>query len=510
MPASGDELIRADTYSLLRDFHGLTSKLYDFLHEMTPGMRSVISGQFEMEYSGSNILTVVDSLNSALSALLAASGSEQEGTPQDDAALRDYLDWGAYRLLASSKDDHLIRLYLQNPEGVFEVLRRGRELYREHGESFPFDPGGRDRYAIFEEFINYFSLFGDAVSSRFLDSYFLFNCVLSDTFPRKHVLELLRTVRSAYFSLKRRKELRQAPTDTYGYSFDSKEYVKFLTEGFLRGRLTWDDYRSGMSLDGKIIEVEWDAERAVRVTPIPADRYVPPDAFVGYSDIRQAMEGWIEDLKDYGRVRRVLLAGPSGTGKTTLLKVTLRRLAEEGFTPVYLRRLSGADLDHLESLAKKLEQYLPDGARIVTGIDDIDSVLSPSERERQKCLRQIDEFPYPLIATANPKIPGRWGIEDEAILRRFSNIYHFREPSSEELEGIARYLSRKYEYPITDEEISRIVDLSKDRPGAYIDCLFQYKFSNPEKDWSDISRLIEKHVLPVRGSYLGTRSTFIG
>ncbi|MBR9681843.1 MAG: DUF815 domain-containing protein [Candidatus Altiarchaeota archaeon] len=492
---------------LLETMYTLTNDFRKTLSTLSPGMRSVISGDYETKETGSVLPIFLEDFYDSLKDLISVSF-------EDGNSIEDRWAWQAYQELLDTKSGNE-ELYILNSKKVGKIIKKGRKLQKTFGKSGPPNiASAQERDAIRDGFLEHLSVLEDAFNSKFVYAYTLFKKVLDGDAPNKKKVKLLGDLEETMTALRTHEAFQGTPKNVYEleYTFGTRDQIKSQTEKYLSAEIDWDTYSDNLSLDDKIITVEVTNE-GMKITPVDVDTFPDWEDFGGYTTVVEGIESWVDKIqKGNPHLKRVLLAGVAGTGKTTLLRVALKELAKNGFTPIYLTRMEGSNLGSLNSFVRAVTKYLPDGQRVVAAMDDIESSLVTGLSDRNESLRQIEAFPYPLITTVNPDLPmhgtqeSTGGLKDIASLRRFNAHFYFGCPEKEERTEIVEIIAKNLEYELTPEDIIDIVACGEKQPGAYMELLIERKMLYPTWTWQRISDDLSKHMQAIMNPTLKSRN----
>lgn len=156
--------------------------------------------------------------------------------------------------------------------------------------------------------------------------------------------------------------------------------------------------------------------------------------------------------------RKLLLTGPSGTGKTR----TAEALAYMLGIPLVRVRLSAVVSSYLGQTARHLERILEysESGRWVVSFDEIDMFAGEREdsdhgemrRVSTVLLQQLEEYKADnlVIATTN-----HGNAIDAAMWRRFDEVLAYRNPTQAQIASLLEIKLRKFAYKINKEQTSR-------------------------------------------------------
>ncbi|MFI8513710.1 AAA family ATPase [Streptomyces sp. NPDC085460] len=155
---------------------------------------------------------------------------------------------------------------------------------------------------------------------------------------------------------------------------------------------------------------------------------------------------------------KLLLAGPSGTGKTK----TAEALAYSLGVPLVRVRLSAVISSYLGQTARHLERILSyvETDQWVVSFDEIDIFAGEREdsdhgemrRVSTVLLQQLEDFNSDnlVIATTNHGTS-----LDSAMWRRFDEVLTYRNPTQAQIAALLELKLRRFDYKVNKEQVSR-------------------------------------------------------
>lgn len=156
--------------------------------------------------------------------------------------------------------------------------------------------------------------------------------------------------------------------------------------------------------------------------------------------------------------RRLLLAGPSGTGKTR----TAEALAHALGVPIVKVKLSAVVSSYLGQTARHIERILEFGSRgsWVISFDEFDMLASGREdtdhgemrRVATVLLQQLETYASDnlVVATTNHA-----DLLDSAIWRRFDEVLVYRNPTQKQIAHLLKLKLRRINYQINQEQVAK-------------------------------------------------------
>ncbi|WP_413758261.1 AAA family ATPase [Streptomyces sp. MMBL 11-3] len=190
------------------------------------------------------------------------------------------------------------------------------------------------------------------------------------------------------------------------------------------------------------------------------------DDLVLTDETRSLCQEIIREHRNRGRLasyglrprRRLLLAGPSGTGKTR----TAEALAHALGVPVVKVKLSAVVSSYLGQTARHLERILEFASRgsWVVSFDEFDMLASGREdsdhgemrRVATVLLQQLETYASDnlVVATTNHA-----ELLDSAIWRRFDEVLVYRNPTQKQIAHLLKLKLRRVNYQINQEQVSK-------------------------------------------------------
>ncbi|MET8948939.1 ATP-binding protein [Streptomyces sp. NPDC004542] len=156
--------------------------------------------------------------------------------------------------------------------------------------------------------------------------------------------------------------------------------------------------------------------------------------------------------------RRLLLAGPSGTGKTR----TAEALAHALGVPIVKVKLSAVVSSYLGQTARHIERILDFASRgsWVVSFDEFDMLASGREdsdhgemrRVATVLLQQLETYSSDnlVVATTNHA-----DLLDSAVWRRFDEVLVYRKPTQKQIAHLLKLKLRRINYQINQEEAAK-------------------------------------------------------
>jgi SpoVK/Ycf46/Vps4 family AAA+-type ATPase len=156
--------------------------------------------------------------------------------------------------------------------------------------------------------------------------------------------------------------------------------------------------------------------------------------------------------------RRLLLAGPSGTGKTR----TAEALANSLGLPLVRVNLSAVVSSYLGQTARHLERILDFASRApcVVSFDEFDMLAASRDdsdhgemrRVATVLLQQLENYASDnlVVATTNHA-----DLLDEAIWRRFDEVLVYRVPTQKQIAQLVKIKLRRFDYKINQEQVAQ-------------------------------------------------------
>jgi len=191
-------------------------------------------------------------------------------------------------------------------------------------------------------------------------------------------------------------------------------------------------------------------------------------------------EKWQQEQYDADSGLRILLYGPSGTGKTAFVE----HIAMELKRPFKYIRASDVLFSHVGETERAIQRIFSQAEKDneVLLIDEADSLFQKRENSRyaweisqiNELLIQMERFPGILFCCTNFAKS-----MDSATNRRFHKQIEFKPLKKE---GI-RLLCEKYfsKYEISESDLEKLYKLKDICPGDFGNCFSQLKFVNPQK-----------------------------
>ncbi|MGQ4367410.1 AAA family ATPase [Streptomyces violaceoruber] len=190
------------------------------------------------------------------------------------------------------------------------------------------------------------------------------------------------------------------------------------------------------------------------------------DELVLTAETRSLCQEIVREHRNKGRLasyglrprRRLLLAGPSGTGKTR----TAEALAHALGMPIVKVKLSAVVSSYLGQTARHIERILEFASRgsWVVSFDEFDMLASGREdsdhgemrRVATVLLQQLETYASDnlVVATTNHA-----DLLDSAIWRRFDEVLVYRNPTQKQIAHLLKLKLRRLNYQINQEQVAK-------------------------------------------------------
>ncbi|MFE9937111.1 AAA family ATPase [Streptomyces hirsutus] len=263
---------------------------------------------------------------------------------------------------------------------------------------------------------------------------------------------------------------------------EREEANRALEEARRRSRMAWEvsEVRDSFTAALERAATGGRSQRplsAKMVGPVPvSDEEVPLldvresgtsfDELVLTTETRNLCQEIVREHRNKGRLasyglrprRRLLLAGPSGTGKTR----TAEALAHDLGVPIVKVKLSAVVSSYLGQTARHIERILEFASRgsWVVSFDEFDMLASGREdsdhgemrRVATVLLQQLETYASDnlVVATTNHA-----DLLDSAIWRRFDEVLVYRNPTQKQITHLLKLKLRRLNYQINQEQAAK-------------------------------------------------------
>ncbi len=211
-----------------------------------------------------------------------------------------------------------------------------------------------------------------------------------------------------------------------------------------------------------------------------SEKYRPKklEEMVGNEDARVKLVAWLRRWKDGSKA--VLIVGPPGTGKTTLVHLVARECQ------MNLVELNASDERTKEKLAKKVGEVMQSTslyeARTLIFLDEVDGLSGRTDYGAIEFIKDaIKTSQNPIVMAANNS-----DSDQVEKLSEVSILLQFKPPPPREMELYARRIVEKEGLKMSDEVLSSYVSSSKGDIRYLINSMQSYG-ERPEAGYKDVN-----------------------